>query len=510
MPQSRTDGWKFSVIKSLRRSPLILAGWILLGTLPEAATVAALLSPESNSSSELAIADDLSTATPLSTVILSDFQVLPQFSQSLQSRHLLAQAITPAADGTGTVVNQAGNTFEITGGTQAGDNLFHSFQHFGLSADQAATILSSPDIANILGRVVGGDASFINGLLQVTGGSSNLFLINPAGIIFGPDATVLMPAAFTATTADAVQIGDYWFEAMGTPDYATLIGEPTGFAFATDTPGMVINAGSLTAAPNSAVTLLGGFVLNTGSIATPGGTINIATVPGENLVRITPEGSLLSLELPLDVPETNPDLDVLTANDLPALLSGEVTTEELGVLVEGDTVRLVTTNTEIPTDAGTTIIAGSLDTSNTLPDGMGGEIDVIGDRVALIDADLNASGTVGGGTILIGGDYQGEGDVPNADFTYVDSISTINADALESGDGGTVIVWADETTQFFGELSARGGSESGDGGFVEVSGQKNLGFDGIVDVGAENGSAGTLLLDPTDIKIVETGGANDD
>jgi filamentous hemagglutinin family protein len=509
MSQSVANYWKFAVVKSLRRSPWVLVGGWLLSAVPETPAFAAGRSPELIPSPSLTAIADRPAASQLSATVAPESYPSPQFGQSPQSTLLVAQAIVPAADGTGTTVNQTGNNFEITGGTQAGENLFHSFQQFGLSADQAATILSSPDIANILGRVVGGDASFINGLLQVTGGNSNLFLMNPAGIIFGPDATVVMPAAFTATTADAVEIGDYWFEAMGTPDYANLIGDPTGFAFTSDQPGMVINAGSLTAAPDSVVTLLGGFVLNTGSIETAGGIINIAAVPGENWVRITPEGSLLSLELPLDAPATNTSLEVLTANDLPALLAGEVATEELGVVVEGDIVRLVTTNTEIPTDAGTTIVAGSLDASDAALDGMGGEIDVLGDQVALIEADLNASGTAGGGTVLIGGDYQGQGDVPNADFTYVDSRSAINADALENGDGGTVIVWADDTTQFFGDISARGGSEGGNGGFVEVSGQQNLGFNGTVDVGADQGMSGLLLLDPQDIQIVADGGAND-
>uniref|UniRef100_A0ACD5GZT2 Filamentous hemagglutinin N-terminal domain-containing protein n=1 Tax=Desertifilum tharense IPPAS B-1220 TaxID=1781255 RepID=A0ACD5GZT2_9CYAN len=67
-----------------------------------------------------------------------------------------------------------------------GTNLFHSFEQFGLSEGQIANFLSSPQIQNILGRVIGGDASIINGLIQVSGGNSNLFLINPAGILFGP------------------------------------------------------------------------------------------------------------------------------------------------------------------------------------------------------------------------------------------------------------------------------------------------------------------------------------
>ncbi|HEY9650433.1 MAG TPA: filamentous hemagglutinin N-terminal domain-containing protein, partial [Coleofasciculaceae cyanobacterium] len=101
-----------------------------------------------------------------------------------------AQPITPAADGTATSITQEGNRFDIHGGTLSGDgaNLFHSFEQFGLDRNQVANFLSNPQIQNILGRVVGGEASLINGLIQVTNGNSNLFLMNPAGIIFGSNA----------------------------------------------------------------------------------------------------------------------------------------------------------------------------------------------------------------------------------------------------------------------------------------------------------------------------------
>ncbi|HBB31712.1 MAG TPA: hypothetical protein DC064_07925, partial [Cyanobacteria bacterium UBA9273] len=129
----------------------------------------------------------------------------------------LAQSIVPATDGTGTVVTTNGGSLDISGGTLSGDgaNLFHSFDQFGLSSGEIANFLSNPQIQNILGRVVGGDPSIINGLIQVTGGNSNLFLMNPAGIVFGLGASLNVPAAFTATTANGIGFGDNWFNAFG-------------------------------------------------------------------------------------------------------------------------------------------------------------------------------------------------------------------------------------------------------------------------------------------------------
>jgi hypothetical protein len=72
---------------------------------------------------------------------------------------------------------------------------------------------------------------------------------------------------------------------------------------------------------------------------------------------------------------------------------------------------------------------------------------------------------------------------------------------VNTGDGGKVIIWADGDTGFLGNITAQGGSKSGNGGFVEVSGKKNLKFLGEVDVDATNGNQGVILLDPTDIII---------
>ncbi|HEY9610684.1 filamentous hemagglutinin N-terminal domain-containing protein, partial [Allocoleopsis sp.] len=151
------------------------------------------------------------------------------------------QPIQAATDGTGTVVTRDGNRFDIQGGTQAGSNLFQSFQQFGLSQGQTANFLSNPGILNILGRVVGGEPSIINGLIQVTGGNSHLYLMNPAGIVFGTGASLNVPASFTATTATGIGFGSppftRWFNAVGSNDYQSLIGTPTTFAFDIARPG---------------------------------------------------------------------------------------------------------------------------------------------------------------------------------------------------------------------------------------------------------------------------------
>jgi hypothetical protein len=105
----------------------------------------------------------------------------------------------------------------------------------------------------------------------------------------------------------------------------------------------------------------------------------------------------------------------------------------------------------------------------------------------------------------VGGDYQGKNpDVQNAERAYVGPGANIRADATSEGDGGKVVVWADGDTRYYGEISARGGPEGGNGGFVEVSGKRDLDFRGKVNVSAPQGEGGRVLLDPQNIVLNTT------
>ncbi|NEP10826.1 MAG: filamentous hemagglutinin N-terminal domain-containing protein [Symploca sp. SIO2C1] len=429
-----------------------------------------------------------------------------------------AQPITAAADGTGTQVTSTSsnpNQFDITGGTHSGGNLFHSFEQFGLNPNQIANFLANPNIQNILGRVVGGNASVINGLIQVTGSNSNLYLMNPAGIIFGSDAMLNVPASFTATTANGIQLGEDWFSALGNNNYAALVSSPNGLAFTKPQSGSIVNAGNLAVPAGETITLVGGTVVNTGTLATPGGEINIIAVPGEKFVRLSQTGNLLSLDLPVETKaKLHANSQPLTPLSLHQLVT-QHTGNATGVVVEDGVVKLTGSGITIPSKSGTAITSGTLDLSNIVPTTnniplTGGIVRVLGDKVGVINANIDASSQHGGGTVLIGGDYQGEGGVPNASHTYVSPDSQISADALQTGDGGQVIVWGDKLTAFYGNISARGGSSAGDGGFVEVSSKEDLIFKGTVDLSATNGNTGNLLLDPTNITIVDGNDGVDD
>ncbi|MGL5134294.1 MAG: filamentous hemagglutinin N-terminal domain-containing protein, partial [Planktothrix sp.] len=420
---------------------------------------------------------------------------------------IAAQTIIPARDGTGTQVNHQGNQFNINGGSLSGNgaNLFHSFEKLGLSQSQILNFISNPNIQNILGRVTGGEASFINGLIQVTGGNSNLFLINPAGIIFGESASLNIPASFTATTANSLGFGNQnWLQSIGENQWQTLVGTPRDFVFNSENPGSLVNLGNLTVSPGQNITLLAGTVLNTGTISAPAGNITIASVTGENLVRLSQDGHLLNLELTSDIPQNN---STFTALSLPELLTGgnSVSASQVKVNEQGEVV-LTASGITVPTTPGTTILSGTIDVSS--PTELGGNLALTGEKIGLINSTLNASGLTGGGTVLIGGNYKGLGDFPNAQKTFISSDSFINANALDTGNGGQVIVWSEDLTQVYGLIEVRGGIQSGNGGFVETSSRGILDINTAPDISAPAGLGGTWLLDPNNINIVDDTGGN--
>ncbi|PSB33727.1 CHAT domain-containing protein [Stenomitos frigidus] len=264
-----------------------------------------------------------------------------------------AQSVTASPDGTNTSVTLNGNRYDISGGTQAGSNLFQSFQRFGLSANETANFLANPQVQNILGRVVGGETSLINGRLQVTGSNTNLFLLNPAGLVFGANASLNVPGSFTATTANGIGFGSGWFNASGTNDYTTLIGSPGAFAFTMAQPGGIANFGNLAVPSGQTLALLGGTIVSTGTLAAPGGQLIAAAVPGQSLVKLSQPGSLLSLEIQpiaLSQPTTLPNAWSLPIASLPQLLTGGNFGNATGVSVNSDgTVALTGSATAIVT-----------------------------------------------------------------------------------------------------------------------------------------------------------------
>ncbi|MFZ1028170.1 MAG: CHAT domain-containing protein [Limnoraphis robusta] len=376
-------------------------------------------------------------------------------SVNLSTAYAQTRTITPAPDGTGTVINRQGNRFDINGGSVSrdGQNLFHSFEQFNLSEGQIANFLSNPNIRNILGRVVGGDASFINGLIEVTGGNSNLFLMNPAGIIFGANASLNIPASFTATTANGIGFGaNTWFDVSSNSDWSNLVGTPNSFRFDTQNPGSIINLGELAVSSEQQLTLVAGTIISTGTLAAPEGTVSVQTVPGENVVRIVQTGHLLNLEVaalpansvsnqpsitPLSLPELLTGGDATTANEIIVNSNGEIVLTS-GQIVESGDIAVTPQQNLDPNNLAVTGETVTLKAANTLTIAerslqTTGDLNLLaGNTVRVRDSLTHPFSAIAGGNLTVIG-------LQNIDILALDSINILGSAPFQAAGNLTLV-----------------------------------------------------------------------
>jgi filamentous hemagglutinin family protein len=178
------------------------------------------------------------------------------------------------SSGLGTAVNQAGTTFNITGGTPSNGNLFHSFGLLNVGAGDIANFnnIEGRAITNIVGRVTGGQVSSIFGTLQTSNfGAANLFLINPAGWIFGSTASLNVSGAFHVSTADYIRLSDgAIFYATTTPAQALLMSAPpAAFGFLSANPVRIsVDGSNLEVASGKTLSLVAGEAAFSGETET--------------------------------------------------------------------------------------------------------------------------------------------------------------------------------------------------------------------------------------------------
>jgi filamentous hemagglutinin family protein len=405
--------------------------------------------------------------------------------------------------------NPAGNLLSIT---NSPNSIIH-WQSFSIGANEITRFLQQSAASAVLNRVTGAggpiDPSVILGALQSNG---RVFLINPAGVLFGAGAQIdvagLIASSLNLSNQDFLAGRLRFTEAAGA--------------------GAIVNQGAINAASGGQVYLVGPSVTNSGIITTPQGEVVLAA--GNSVELVNPGTPNLRVEV--SAPENEArnlgrivadagrvgiyaglidhsgtiraDSAVATADGRIVLKATKSATLEAGSVTtaNGPSGGSVTVQS-----GDTTLVSGAIEATGSA--GIGGTVRVLGNLVGLTgNATIDASGETGGGTVLVGGDYRGGNpEVQNAFRTYFGQNATVKADAIGSGDGGKVIVWSDDATRAYGTISARGGSQSGDGGFVEVSGRNWLDFQAKVDTGAANGRTGTLLLDPADVEIGTCGGS---
>ncbi|MCP5159711.1 MAG: filamentous hemagglutinin N-terminal domain-containing protein [Gammaproteobacteria bacterium] len=177
----------------------------------------------------------------------------------------------------------SGPNYAITAdlGQQVGSNLFHSFGVFSIQTGESATFSGPSSVSNIIGRVTGGQVSFIDGALRSTIPSANLYLLNPAGVLFGEHASLDVPGSVHMSTADYLKLGDGGRFDARTPGNSVLTVAPVeAFGFLGDTPGRIaINGSFLQVSEGQTLSLIGGNIsLNNATVYAPAGRIDVAAV----------------------------------------------------------------------------------------------------------------------------------------------------------------------------------------------------------------------------------------
>ena len=380
-----------------------------------------------------------------------------------------------------------------------------NWQGFSIAPEELTRFTQPSASSTVLNRVVGADPSSILGRLRSNG---RVFLVNPHGVVFGAQA-VVDTAGLVASTLDIDDAdflaGRYRFDAG--PE-----------------AGRVVNRGRIDAGAGG-VFLLAPDVENSGLVRTEGGDLVLAA--GRAVTLASPE--LDGVQVEVQAPEDEAlNLGTLSAErGAVGMFAGSLrnagTVEANAVTVDADgTIRLVASEdltleaggrvaaegpaggeVHIESEQGTTWVSGEV--SARASEGRGGTVRLLGARVGLDAAQVDASGPAGGGQVLMGGDVSGRGPVPAARATYVSADSVVSADALVDGDGGEVVAFAEGFANVRGHLSARGGPEGGAGGFVETSGLESFAITRTPDTTAPAGEGGHWLIDPDDIEIVEGG-----
>jgi filamentous hemagglutinin family protein len=362
---------------------------------------------------------------------------------------------------------------------------------FSIAQDEITRFIQQSSSSAVLNRVTGGNLSEILGNLQSNG---RVFLINPNGLIMG-DGAVIDTAGFIGSTLNisnqGFSSGQYTFNGDG---------------------GTIENRGLIHVTGDGDIALIATSIENSGVLRSDNGDILLAA--GRS-VSVSFDG-LQNLSFEVQAP----DNQVINLGDIVArggnasLLGGQISNTGNIELVESPEGRIFLQATDLATVSGRLTASGAnihlegrqLELHNaaltTSGNGIAGDISLLGDNVGVFaGSTVDATGDSGGGTILIGGDQQGRGDTRTSEFVYLDRNAQVSANGGIDGDGGTVILFAKDTARIHGQVTAQGGIQSGDGGFIETSGLIGLRVTTSPNAGAINGVNGSWLIDPYDIVI---------
>lgn len=340
---------------------------------------------------------------------------------------------------------------------QRGGNLFHSFGRFNVVTGESATFSGPNSVTNIISRVTGGEASWIDGTLRSTVPGADLYLLNPWGLAFGANAALDVLGSFYASTADYLRLGvDGYFVAKEPGTSALSMAPVAAFGFLGDSPGSIAIQGSVLGVPQAnSLSLIGGDLrMENATLRAPAGAIEVATTASRGEVLPTDSGVELSRFARLG------SIDIVDAGAERTPVNG-VVLGNLDVSGEGGGAILIR--------GGHFDLAGGYVQANTLgnTDGKGINIEVDSLRVTAggrIAADTLA-GAGRGGTIFVSAkeDLVISGQDGTGLFSEIAAVS----EAPAMGDAGDIVV-ATPTLELDAGAVRSSTSGVGDAGVIEL------------------------------------------
>ncbi|MCI0381777.1 MAG: filamentous hemagglutinin N-terminal domain-containing protein [Chlamydiae bacterium] len=383
---------------------------------------------------------------------------------------------------------ESGSSLEIN----ASDKAIIDWKGFSIDKNELVKFFQPSVNSAVLNRVFGGEVSEIFGRLEANG---FVYLLNPNGILIGREG-VIDTGGFIASTFDC-------FDRDFLQDRELL--------FSGDSKDVIVNEGTVRAKDGD-ILLIGYRIQNRGTLEAQSGAVclgaglqicvqpkrseRIFIIPGKNLelqkegVGIEQIGVIKALQVEVKA----------FGNPYAIAIKQTGSIEATGFLEKEGKIFLVA-------DGGMSQISGQLTAKSQ---NKGGEIRLLGNEVGITEgATIDVSGDFGGGTVLVGGDFQGKNSkIANAKLVVMEKGTIIDASAKHQGRGGRVILFSEGATFFEGDIQAKGAGFGGDGGLIEISGKEYLHDRGNATAFSSWGNPGEIFLDPTNVTIATNAGVD--
>jgi filamentous hemagglutinin family protein len=429
-----------------------------------------------------------------------------------------AQVVTDGTLGAGGALGGPHYDIAAALGKQFGPNLFHSFSDFNIYAGESATFSGPSSVQNILSRVTGGQSSIIDGKLNSTITGANFFFINPAGVIFGPNAQINVSGNFTASTADTLKLGSNGVFNAQNPSASVLTSAPpSAFGFLGPNPQPIIIEGStLVSKPGRSMSFVGGDISALGAdITADNGKVQLVSVGSVGEAKLASNGSVVdtgSFQKLGNIGLEATNISTSGTGALSVHAENLDMTGESYLSAENDTASTGGT-LKVQVHGDVTLSEGSTIQSVSLAEGKGGTVEIEANRL-LVDSGAGVAAVA-----LADGDG---GDISIRAKTIVldgrsdsDELTGIGAIAFPgaTGNGGNISIEAETLISEHGAAITADNFGFGHGGNISIA-AKTVEINGhgtLTPIGAESnepdsGRGGNITIKADNLKLINGGG----